>query len=112
MTTKKDIEQIIDDEFGSHYLSDELPVWNEGNIEKLVSRMTADSAERVLYWIEQSQIEDMVNALTNLRNKRNQPLLNRIINGTLRGWDCTEEDWRYFQIIVDGIIANLKNRID
>jgi hypothetical protein len=29
MAKKEDIEQLIADEVGSHYLSDELPVWDE-----------------------------------------------------------------------------------
>jgi hypothetical protein len=107
---KANIERYIENEFSCYYLADELPEWNEENIEKVIPEMAAESAERLLTRIDKSQIEDMVSVLSDLRDNREQPLLKKIIEGTLMGWDGAEKDWRVFQIIIDGIIANLEKQ--
>lgn len=110
MDNDADIERYVEDEFSCYYLVDELPEWNEENIETMIPKMTADSAERLLTRVDKSKIEDMVRILSELRNGRKHPLLKRITEGSLMGWDDTEKDWRVFQIIVDGIIANLRKQ--
>jgi len=110
MENKADIERFINDEFSSYYLLDELPVWNEENIEKVIPEMAAESAARLLTRIDNSQVENMVSVLLELRNNRKHPLLNKIIDGTLMGWNDSEENWRVFQTIVDSIIANLRSQ--
>lgn len=107
---KANIERYIENEFSCYYLVDELPEWNEKNIEKAVPEMAAEFAERLLTRIDKSQIEDMVSVLSDLRNNREQPLLKKIIEGALMDWNGAEKNWRVFRIIVDGIIANLEKR--
>jgi len=108
MASSEELEQYINNEFGSYYLIDEIPNWSEEGVEQQLAKMAAGSARRFLYRIDNSQIENLVSILTDLRNKRNPSLLTRISEGSLMDWDATEEDWRMFQDIVDGIIANLK----
>jgi hypothetical protein len=110
LDNKADIERYIDDEFSCYYLIDELPEWSEENIEKMIPEMASESAERLLTRIDKSQIEEMVTILSDMRNNRKHPLLRKIIEGTLVGWDGTEKNWRVFQIIVDSIIANLRSK--
>jgi hypothetical protein len=108
MADKIDIEQYIDYEFGCYYLNGDFPgQWTDEFIEKDIPAMSTDSASRLLNRIGRDQIEELILVLSDMRNDRKHPLVEKIVEGTLMDWYGTDENWRVFQLIVDGIIDNL-----
>jgi hypothetical protein len=111
MDNKVEIEGYIYNEFSCYYPGDELPgKWTESFIENEIPEMVADSARRLITCIDKSQIEDMISVLAELRRNQKHPLVEKIVYGSLMGWYDSEENWRVFQLIIDGIISNLRNQ--
>jgi hypothetical protein len=110
MDNETDIERFIDNEFACYYNCDEAEEWYAENIEEAVPELAARSTERLLYRIDKSRIEDMVKVLSDMRDDRNHPFLERLIEGSLMDWHSAEETWRVFQMLADEIIANLRKK--
>jgi hypothetical protein len=98
-------QEIILDEFGCHYLGDELQVGND--FASRIPAMASASAKR-LARKSGGELDKTITLLGDLRRDRAHPLLGTIGEQTLLWWADDAKAWELFGELVDAIIAELR----
>ena len=100
-------EEIVLDEFGCHYLGDELRVGPDF-VARVVPDMARDSAERMLSVLGTQDRAPLIALLRRLRDNRADPLHRTIGEQTLLWWADSDKNFVAFRALVDAMIKELE----
>jgi hypothetical protein len=96
-------EQAIKQEFETYYLADEL----EEHWVKDIPNMAAFTANKFRLSVGDNQISETIEILRAMRDDFEHPLVQSADLSSFVEWQEEPEEWKKFQMLLDGIIASL-----